>query len=49
MDGILVVNKPYGCTSHDVVSKVKKTLKEKVGHTRNLGSNGNRCVAITYW
>ena len=36
MDGILVVNKPYGCTSHDVVYKVKKTLKQKVGHTGTL-------------
>lgn len=36
MDGILVVNKPYGVTSHDVVYKVKKTLKEKVGHTGTL-------------
>lgn len=36
MDGILVVNKPYGCTSHDVVSKVKRTLKQKVGHTGTL-------------
>ena len=36
MDGILVVNKPLGCTSHDVVSKVKKTLNQKVGHTGTL-------------
>ena len=36
MDGILVINKPSGCTSHDVVSKVKKILKQKVGHTGTL-------------
>ena len=36
MDGIIVVNKEKGCTSHDLVSKVKKILKEKVGHTGTL-------------
>ena len=36
MDGILVVNKPKGCTSHDIVYKVKKLFDEKVGHTGTL-------------
>ena len=36
MDGILIVNKPKGCTSHDVVNKVKWIVKEKVGHTGTL-------------
>lgn len=36
MNGILVVEKPYGCTSHDVVYKLKKMLLEKVGHTGTL-------------
>ena len=36
MDGIIIINKPKGCTSHDVVSKVKKMYKEKVGHTGTL-------------
>lgn len=36
MDGILVVEKPKNCTSHDVVYKVKKILNEKVGHTGTL-------------
>ena len=36
MDGIIVVNKEKGYTSHDLVSKVKKILKEKVGHTGTL-------------
>ena len=36
MEGILVINKPEGITSHDVVSKVKKVLNEKVGHTGTL-------------
>ena len=36
MDGIIVINKPKGCTSHDVVSKIRKIVKEKVGHTGTL-------------
>ena len=36
MDGIIVINKPKGCTSHDVVSKIRRIVKEKVGHTGTL-------------
>lgn len=36
MDGILIVEKPKNCTSHDVVYKVKKIINEKVGHTGTL-------------
>ncbi len=37
MDGILVIDKPAGPTSHDVVDKVRKLLKQKkVGHTGTL-------------
>ena len=36
MDGIIIINKPKGCTSHDIVYKVKKLLNEKVGHTGTL-------------
>lgn len=36
MDGILIVNKPKKFTSHDVVAKVKKICKVKVGHTGTL-------------
>lgn len=36
MDGILIVDKSQGYTSHDVVNLVKKTLNEKVGHTGTL-------------
>ena len=37
MDGILVVNKPYGITSRDVVNEISKKLKtRKVGHTGTL-------------
>ena len=36
MDGIIVINKPQSCTSHDIVYKVKKIVNEKVGHTGTL-------------
>jgi tRNA pseudouridine55 synthase len=37
MDGILIIDKPAGWTSHDVVARVRRTLKEKrVGHTGTL-------------
>lgn len=37
MSGILPVDKPIGFTSHDVVAKVRKTLKmKKVGHAGTL-------------
>ena len=36
MDGIIIINKPKACTSHDIVYKVKKIFNEKVGHTGTL-------------
>ena len=36
MDGIIIVNKPKHCTSHDIVQKAKKITGEKVGHTGTL-------------
>ena len=36
MDGIIIINKPKGCTSHDIVYKVKKIFNQKVGHTGTL-------------
>src|SRR5947209_19300192 len=37
MDGILNINKATGMTSHDVVAKVRKLLKQKrVGHAGTL-------------
>jgi tRNA pseudouridine55 synthase len=37
MDGILIIDKPAGITSHDVVSRVRRLLKMKrVGHTGTL-------------
>ncbi|HRY78421.1 MAG TPA: tRNA pseudouridine(55) synthase TruB, partial [Candidatus Izemoplasmatales bacterium] len=37
MDGILIVDKPAGMTSHDVVFRVRKLLQEpRIGHTGTL-------------
>lgn len=36
MNGIIVINKHKGCTSHDIVYKIKKMYNEKVGHTGTL-------------
>ncbi len=36
LSGVLVVDKPEGPTSHDVVQTVRRLLKTKVGHTGTL-------------
>lgn len=37
MDGLLIIDKPAGLTSHDVVARVRRILKTKrVGHTGTL-------------
>src|SRR6478735_4065564 len=37
LDGLLVVDKPVGPTSHDVVSRVRRILGERrIGHTGTL-------------
>src|SRR5687768_9495644 len=37
MDGVLVVDKPQGLTSHDVVAAARRILKEtRIGHTGTL-------------
>ena len=37
MDGLIIVNKPQGLTSHDVCEKIKRILHtKKVGHTGTL-------------
>ncbi len=40
MDGIIIINKPKGYTSHDVVNKIRKIYNtKKVGHTGTLDPN----------
>lgn len=46
MDGIIVVNKSRGCTSHDVVYKIKKITGEKVGHTGTLDPNATGVLPL---
>ncbi len=46
MDGIIVINKEKGCTSHDIVYKVKKMLNTKVGHTGTLDPNATGVLPI---
>ena len=37
MDGLLIIDKPAGPTSHDVVSRMRRLLREKrIGHTGTL-------------
>ena len=36
MNGIIIIDKPINCTSHDIVYKIKKIFNEKVGHTGTL-------------
>ena len=37
MDGVLIIDKPMGITSHDVVARVRRILRERrVGHTGTL-------------
>lgn len=46
MDGIIVINKEKGCTSHDVVYNVKKIFGEKVGHTGTLDPNATGILPV---
>ena len=37
MDGVLIIDKPVGLTSHDVIARVRKIIGERrVGHTGTL-------------
>ncbi|MFH1736922.1 MAG: tRNA pseudouridine(55) synthase TruB [Actinomycetota bacterium] len=58
MDGLLVVDKPSGLTSHDVVSIIRRLTNEKrVGHTGTLDPAATgvllvlvgRATKISYW
>ena len=46
-NGVLLVDKPTGPTSHDVVHKIRKTFKiEKVGHGGTLDPNATGLLII---
>ncbi len=47
MDGILIIDKPDGITSHDLVSRVRRILKTKrVGHTGTLDPFATGVVVV---
>ncbi len=47
MDGIILVHKPPGITSHDVVEKIRKILNEKkVGHYGTLDPMATGLIVI---
>lgn len=47
MDGIIIINKPKGYTSHDIVAKIKNiTNSSKVGHTGTLDPNATGVLPI---
>ena len=45
-DGIILINKPKGYTSHDIVSIAKKTLNEEIGHTGTLDPNATGVLPL---
>ena len=47
MDGILIIDKPYGMTSHDVVNWLRKRYKQKkFGHTGTLDPNATGVLVV---
>lgn len=46
MNGIIVINKSKGCTSHDIVKRTKRILNEKVGHTGTLDPNATGVLPL---
>jgi tRNA pseudouridine55 synthase len=48
MDGVLIIDKPAGWTSHDVVAKVRNLIKvKKVGHTGTLDPFATGVLPLT--
>lgn len=47
MDGIIIINKPKGYTSHDVVNKIRKIYNtKKVGHIGTLDPNATGVLPV---
>ncbi|WP_249030505.1 tRNA pseudouridine(55) synthase TruB [Tannockella kyphosi] len=47
MDGIIIVNKPAGYTSHDIVNKLRRCLKtKKVGHAGTLDPDATGVLVV---
>jgi tRNA pseudouridine55 synthase len=47
MDGILLIDKPVGITSNDLVIKIKKRINEKIGHTGTLDYSASGLMLLT--
>lgn len=47
MDGVIIVNKPAGMTSHDVVNRIRKIFKtKKVGHCGTLDPDATGVLVV---
>lgn len=47
MDGIIIINKPMGMTSHDVINKLRKHFhQKKFGHTGTLDPNATGVLVV---
>ena len=47
MNGVIIINKPKGYTSHDIVNVVRKKFNtKKVGHTGTLDPNATGVLPI---
>ena len=47
MDGIIIINKPKGFTSHDVINVLRKALNiKKIGHTGTLDPNATGVLPV---
>ena len=46
-DGLVVVDKPAGCTSHDVVAKLRKVYgQRRVGHAGTLDPDATGVLLV---
>lgn len=46
MNGIIIIDKPKNCTSHDIVRKAKRIFNQKVGHTGTLDPNATGVLPL---
>ncbi|MCJ7438755.1 MAG: tRNA pseudouridine(55) synthase TruB, partial [Acidimicrobiia bacterium] len=47
VDGLVVVDKPAGCTSHDVVARLRKIYgQRKVGHAGTLDPDATGVLLV---
>src|SRR5262249_62335281 len=47
MDGLLIIDKPAGPTSHDVVARMRRVLRERrIGHTGMLDPSATGLLAL---